>query len=809
MNSKYLTIRNNNYEDPFQLPDFFQLPFELDHFQKYAIDCINRNEDVIVTAHTGSGKTIPAEYAIAKALNNGNFVIYTAPIKTLSNQKYKDFSEKFGKDNVGILTGDIKNNIDAPCLIMTTEILRNILYRQKINPDLKSNNPMDINIDIDNVESVIFDEVHYINDRDRGSVWEESIIMLDPKVNLIMLSATIDDADQFASWIGDIKNKNISLIPTKKRPVPLQHHVFLEEDKVYQILSEDNKFNDLNYDTAVREHTKMEKKSPYGRINSKNLLIKSVDYLRNKGQLPATYFVLNRNNCSKFSKLLHQNLITPEESALSTKLFNKYLLKYKHTYEKTEQYNEILKLLSKGIAIHHSGLIPVLKEAIEMIYAEGLIKVLFATETFAAGVNMPTKTVVFTQMSKFDGKKRNFNTDEYKQMAGRAGRRGLDTFGSIYHVPMYELLSKQEAKMMMNGKTSSIRSKFDINYKLVLKMMSLYQDSDPEIMLEKIIELANQSYMWRQNSKSSIEIDADIEEIKSHYEAAKCLLDDHELEILSNYHKLKEQMNPIGDLGIRVNPKQLKKQQKELDKFSRANPEIIKKYDTVYLNYLEKKIKYDNLLLDKEYYMSIIKYQIKSIIEFLKENGYVNENNKLSILGVIAKEINECNEIILSQSIVNNFFNDLTIPEIVGLISVFIEDNGALDEDVYISSLDQPIYMNDIIKQMGSIAEDYANKENIFIQKNNVYLQNDWNLHLNLFQAAYAWASNKDFYEVKKNYQSFEGNFIKNILRINNIVRDLMVAAEITKNDELYSKLSQIEPILIRDEVTVESLYVN
>ena len=224
---------------------------------------------------------------------------------------------------------------------------------------------------------------------------------------------------------------------------------------------------------------------------------------------------------------------------------------------------------------------------------------------------------------------------------------------------------------------------------------------------------------------------------------------------------------------------------------------------------MEKKIKYYNLLLDKEYYMSIIKYQIKSIIEFLKENGYVNENNKLSILGVIAKEINECNEIILSQSIINNFFNDLTIPEIVGLISIFIEDNGAVDEDVYISSLDQPIYMNDIIKQMGTIAEDYANKENIFIQKNNVYLQNDWNLHLNLFQAAYVWASNKDFYEVKKNYQSFEGNFIKNILRINNIVRDLMVAAEITKNDELYSKLSQIEPILIRDEVTVESLYVN
>lgn len=809
MNSKYLTIRNNKFNESFDLPEFFKLPFELDDFQKHAIDCINRNEDVIVTAHTGSGKTIPAEYAIAKALNNGTFVIYTAPIKTLSNQKYKDFSDKFGKDNVGILTGDIKNNIDAPCLIMTTEILRNILYRQKMNPDLKSNNPLDINIDINNVESVIFDEVHYINDRDRGSVWEESIIMLDPKINLIMLSATIDDADKFASWIGDIKDKAISLIPTEKRPVPLQHHMFLNEDKVYTILDETNKFYDSNYDEATKEYKKMEKKSNYGKINSRSMLIKSVDFLKNKNQLPATFFVLNRNNCSKFAKMLHQNLITGEESANSIKLFNKFLLKYRERYEKTEQYHEVIKLLEKGIAIHHSGLIPVLKEAIEMIYAEGLIKVLFATETFAAGVNMPTKTVVFTQMSKFDGQKRNFNTDEYKQMAGRAGRRGLDTFGSIYLVPMYELISKQEAKIMMIGKTSSIRSKFDLNYKLVLKMMSLYQNDDPDVMIDKILELANKSYMWRQNNANCSKIEKDIETIKEQFELSKKNFNSQEFEILDSYHQIKLKMNPVNDYGIRIDPKQFKKYQKELDKIKKANQEIISKYDKQYLNYLDKKNHYDSLLDDKEYFLSIIKYQIKSIIEFLKENGYIDNNNRLTILGVIAKEINECNEIILSQSIIKNHFNELSIPEIVGLISVFIQDHGATDEDVYLSDLEQPLHMNDILNSLSLISDDYEKKELDFIQKKNIYLKNDWNLSLNLFKAAYLWASSKQFYEIKQVYQSFEGNFIKNILRINNIIRDLMVASEITKNDELYTKLSQIESILIRDEVTVESLYVN
>jgi len=809
MKSKYLTIRNNKFEDSFQLPEYYQLPFELDDFQKHAIDCINRNEDVIVTAHTGSGKTIPAEFAIAKALNNGNYVIYTAPIKTLSNQKYKDFCDKFGKDNVGILTGDIKNNIDAHCLIMTTEILRNILYRQRINPDLKSNNPMDINIDITQVESVIFDEVHYINDRDRGSVWEESIIMLDPRINLIMLSATIDDADKFASWIGDIKDKSISLIPTEKRPVPLKHHLFLNEEKVYTILDEKNKFQDSTYDDAVREYTKIAKKSNCGRINSRSLLIQSIDFLNKKQQLPATFFVLNRNNCSKFAKMLQKSLITGEESANSINLFNKFLLKHRARYEKTEQYHEVIKLLEKGIAIHHSGLIPVLKEAIEMIYAEGLIKVLFATETFAAGVNMPTKTVVFTQMSKFDGQRRNFNTDEYKQMAGRAGRRGLDTFGSIYIVPMYELVSRQEARIMMTGKTSSIRSKFDLNYKLILKMMSLYQEYDPDVMIDKIMELANQSYMWRQNNASCLEIDKDMEGIKNQYDSARSDFSEEELVLLNSYHKIVFKMNPVNNFGIRLDNKQLKKFQKELDKMKKDNLDTITKYDKKYLNYLDKKDNYDSLLDDKEYYMSIIKYQIKSIIEFLKENGYVDSDNKLTILGVIAKEINECNEIILSQSIIQNHFNELSIPEIVGLISVFIEDNGAAEEDVYISDLDQPVHMNDILNSLNSLSEDYANKELEFTQKKKIYLKNDWNLHLKLFQAAYRWASSKQFYEVKQVYQSFEGNFIKNILRINNIIRDLMVASEITKNDELYTKLSQIESILIRDEVTVESLYVN
>lgn len=811
MTSKLLTIRNNKFEGDFVLPDYFSVSFDLDDFQKHAIDCINRNEDVLVTAHTGSGKTVPAEYAISKALNNGKYVIYTAPIKTLSNQKYKDFSEKFGKDNVGILTGDIKNNVDAPCLIMTTEILRNILYRQSVTEDLKTEiNPFDINIDITKVEAVIFDEVHYINDKYRGSVWEESIIMLDPSINLIMLSATIDDADQFASWIGDIKNKNISLISTKCRPVPLQHYVFVNNDDLYKILDEKNSFIDTNYDEAYREYRKLEKKSSYGHANSKDMLIKSVSYLNEKNQLPATYFVLNRNNCSKFAKLLPQNLISAEDSARSVKLFKKSLLKYRDRYEKTEQYNEIIQLLAKGIAIHHSGLIPVLKEAIEIIYSEGLIKVLFATETFAAGVNMPTKTVVFTQMTKFDGKRRNFNTDEYKQMAGRAGRRGLDTYGTVIQIPMYEMLNKQEVRRMMMGKTSSIRSKYDINFKLILKMMSLYSvDGDTNLMIQKIMEMASQSYMWRQNNQNSDSLSDEINRIKEEYDKLKSNFTEEEIKNLSNYHEKKTIIETGLQFGIGINPKQMKKYQKELSSIETRYPEAVSKYDKIYIPFCIKKNEYNKLVDDKEYFQGILKYQIESIIGFLIENGYITDDYKLTTLGVIAKEINECNEIIFSQAVLNNYFDNLSVPEIVGLISVFVVDGGAKDDEVYISELNLPKYLEDTLYKIGGIAEDFANKENKFVQEKDIYLFNDWDLHLSVFKSAFEWASSKSFSDIKKIYTSFEGNFIKNILRINNIIRDLMVAAEITKNHELYNKLENVESILIRDEVTVESLYVN
>jgi superfamily II RNA helicase len=802
MTSKMLTIRNNKYAGEFKQPDFFPTSFELDDFQKYAIDCINRNEDIIVTAHTGSGKTVPAEYAIAKALNSDEEinVIYTAPIKTLSNQKYKDFSEKFGTENIGIITGDIKNNPDAPILIMTTEILRNILYRQKNG--IVTENPFDINLDMSKVESVIFDEIHYINDRDRGTVWEESIIMLDSKINIIGLSATIDKAEEFASWIGEIKQKKISLIPTKCRPVPLQHYIFVKSDNLFKIQDTSEKFLEQNFDEAHTEYKALKQSKKF---NYKDMLIKSAQYLREKNLLPATYFVLNRKNCSVFAKLLPQTFITPEEAAHALKLFDTYLLRFRDRYQHTDQYNEVKKLLAKGIAIHHSGIIPILKEAIEMIYSKGLIKILFATETFAAGVNMPTKTVVFTQMTKFDGKRRNLKTDEYKQMAGRSGRRGMDDFGTVVQLPLYEFLSKNEVKTMMIGKTSSIRSKFDINYKFVLKMLSIY--SNKEELLDNILEIANQSYLFKQNSLQSDPIKKKIDEMKQEFEDKSTQFSESDLKVLEEYHNLKESLNIGTKFGLPINPKNLKKYDKRVKVIEKSNVDIINKYSS-YNDFIKFKREYDNLINDEDYYESIFRYQINMILDFLKENGFINEKYELTPLGIIAKEINECNEIILSQVIYKGYLSNLSVEEIVGVISIFIQDSGNYSQDLTISGLGLNENMDKILRNIGSLSEEFADKENVMIQKNDIYIFNDWNLHLSAVNASMMWAKKNTFHQVKQVYNSFEGNLIKNMLRINNIIRELITVAELIKDHTLLQKLITIDEILIRDEVTVDSLYV-
>ncbi|XP_064407997.1 superkiller complex protein 2 isoform X2 [Latimeria chalumnae] len=417
-----------------RIPDpAFRWPFEPDVFQKQAILHLEQHDSVFVAAHTSAGKTVVAEYAIALSQKHMTRTIYTSPIKALSNQKFRDFKNTFR--DVGLLTGDVQLHPDASCLIMTTEILRSMLY-----------NGSDV---VRDLEWVVFDEVHYVNDAERGVVWEEVLIMLPAHVKLILLSATVPNALEFADWIGRIKRKKIYVISTLKRPVPLEHYLYTgnsqkTQKELFLLVDANSNFLTKGFyssveakkDRASRHSQSFGAKQPThygGPSQDKNVWLSVIDMLRKKDQLPVVAFTFSRNRCDENASMLTTvDLTSSGEKSEIHVFFHKCISRLKGTDRQLPQVLHMAELLKKGIGVHHSGILPILKEVIEMLFAKGLVKILFATETFAMGVNMPARTVVFDTIRKHDGTcYRELLPGEYIQMAGRAGRRGLDTTGMV------------------------------------------------------------------------------------------------------------------------------------------------------------------------------------------------------------------------------------------------------------------------------------------------------------------------------------------------------------------------------------------
>ncbi|ORX69156.1 antiviral helicase [Linderina pennispora] len=462
-------------------------PFELDPFQAASVQCIDSDESVLVAAHTSAGKTVVAEYAIAQCLRNKQRVIYTSPIKALSNQKFREFQEEF-KD-VGLMTGDVTINPQASCLVMTTEILRSMLYR---GSELMRE-----------VAWVVFDEIHYMRDKERGVVWEETIILLPHNVHFVFLSATIPNAMQFAEWITKTHNQPCHVVYTDFRPTPLQHYLFPQGgDGIHLVVDEKSQFREENFQRAISSlqqaqgqtaddvkgigKGKQKKgKSNKGKQGSKSDIYKIVKMIMTRNYQPVIVFCFSKRECEglalQMSKL---DFNTEDEKELVSKVFSSAINSLDEDDRKLPQIENILPLLRRGIGIHHSGLLPILKEVIEILFQEGLLKCLFATETFSIGLNMPARTVVFTSVRKFDGKDfRWVMSGEYIQMSGRAGRRGLDDRGVVIMM-LDEKMEPAIAKGMVKGEPDVLNSAFHLSYNMVLNLMRV-ETFTPQFMLER------------------------------------------------------------------------------------------------------------------------------------------------------------------------------------------------------------------------------------------------------------------------------------------------------------------------------------
>lgn len=469
--------------DPRQQPNFEparEYGFKLDSFQDRSILCIENEQSVLVSAHTSAGKTVVAEYAIAKSLKNGQRVIYTTPIKALSNQKYREFEEKF--TDVGLITGDVTNNPSASCLIMTTEILRQMLFRG--NEIMRE------------VGWVIFDEIHYMRDKERGVVWEETIILLPDNVHYVFLSATIPNARQFAEWISYIHHQTCHVVYTDYRPVPLEHHIYAG-GLIYKVVDSESKFNQDKFETAMSSLRPSE--GPPGRdgqdtkrrryLEDKEAtasnLEKVIKAAKAKNFVPIIVFSFSKKECEVHAGRIRQELFNDEEDKAKVELiFNNAIEVLNKEDRNLPQVKNTLALLKNGVGVHHGGLLPIIKEITEILFGEGLIKVLFATETFAMGLNMPAKTVIFSSMRKYDGKDFRFiSSGEFIQMSGRAGRRGLDERGIVIMM-LDEKIPSDVGRNLLQGQPDPLNSAFHLTYNMVLNLIRV-EGVNPDYMLQQ------------------------------------------------------------------------------------------------------------------------------------------------------------------------------------------------------------------------------------------------------------------------------------------------------------------------------------
>jgi len=819
---KYINENYNNYFSYFNFP--------LSDFQKWAIEAIVNNNHCLITAHTGSGKTLPAEFAIQYFKNKGKRVIYTGPIKALCNQKLYDFKNKYPNISFGILTGDIKDNPDADVLIMTTEILRNTLFNKEIIKKDKNSiiNPLSFDMDF-NLElgAVIFDEIHYIGDKDRGSVWEQSLILLPSHIQLIMLSATINKSEQFAYWIEELKktetiNKEVYLCSTHERIVPLIHYNWLvchnqtrnvvnKNDPDFKkfinkpiiILDNDKKFNDENYKNIIKYNNIIEKD---GHIKRKFVLNELVKYLNNNNMLPALCFIFSRINVEIAAKEIDFSLFSHEDKIPNIieneckQLLIKKLPNYKE-YIKLPEYIEIINLLKKGIGIHHAGIMPILREIIELLFEKNYIKLLFATETFAVGINMPAKTVIFTSLSKFDGNNlRELYSHEYSQMAGRAGRRGIDKIGHVIHCNNLFKLDTETYKKILCGGAKLLKSHFKISFNLILKI--IYSNEG--------IDSFNIEYLKKFINKSMIKENLNKE--KSYY--------------LNIENKLKEEINLLeNNINNLSTPIEIFKEYMKLKSHTNLNNNNKKKIYKLIKNIEEKYNIIEEYVIYNKYYKLIqeekdnskyinnitnyIENNIQNIINILIKNNFINENLKILEKGIISSQVQEIHSLILGDLYELTYgFRDYSTNELIYIFSCFTNINV---EDTIKTYICNDLKMNEITNIIRQLVNKYEE-----IQNQN-YIPNDTEcvFHIELINILEEWINADNeckclniLEKIKFEKNIFLGDFIKAILKINTISSELDKICDILNNLELKQKLVNIGNLTLKYVATNQSLYI-
>ena len=705
------------------------------------------------------------------AVNLGKKVIYTSPIKTLSNQKFFDFKRTFANCEIGILTGDIKLNPEADILIMTTEILRNKLdYEQDSFAD---------------IHSIIFDEVHYFNDPERGFVWEECITKLPKHILLVMLSATIDKANEFGEWVVKCRERDTLLIGTTWRPVPLHHYIYTNNEIKLIRHHRDGVFA-KNIDECYCYYDKQS--------ITTNRLISLTDFLRKKELFPSICFSFSRKKCFEYCLMMKRvnSLLTPEETKEMRLIVHKIFSTNLAYYRDIPSTVQLLEMLEYGTSIHHSGLLPIQKELIEVLFSRGLIKFLFATETFAVGVNMPTRSVIFTELSKHDGKgARVLRYDEFMQMSGRAGRRGKDPEGYVIYCPLRPIEPKHEILSLLRGKSLKLVSQYNESANTFLRLLNTTTYDEIGAFYKRTLYGLEQTmgvtYYEREYAELG-EALGSIEDVE---------LTVYEKNVVRLYMKLKPEIE-----NARGNARQ--KLQKQFD-------EISGKMNQATSNYIQNDIHRKHLMTEMkrageniEYNQNAIEINLEKIRDFNMELGLITQAPVITPYGKIVASLSNCCEVVLGKLIQDRFFDGCDWKTIGVVFACFSEDSPDREDDVWDKTREH--LDEGTISVLDSVWYTYGNILEIYYKYE---MEHRLNISFGFVIPFIKWIEKEPLIEVLRVYNNFDGNFVKSIFKIRDICNEVLKVCVNFNLGELQEKINVLLENLIYGIGCFNSLYIH
>ena len=763
----------------------YKFDFELDDFQKEAVKYIDEGKSVVVCAPTGAGKTCIAEHAIHRALEDGTKVIYTTPLKALSNQKFSDFGRKYGEDKVGLLTGDTSINRDAQIVVMTTEVFRNMLYGTNLGELAKN---------LQNVKYAVLDEVHYMNDEERGTVWEESIIYCPTDIQIIALSATVANAQQLCDWINTV-HSDTECVYTDFRPVPLRFFYY-DSSRPFDLLpllTPDGKLN-----SKIRPERR--DKNSRAKAKQRNTAKDVISVLHKKDMLPAIYFTFSRKKCDEqMEKCCNLDLITKEEAKEIQKIVDEYLKENPYL-----EHNKHLDYIYHGVASHHAGLLPGWKVLVEKLFQKGLIKVVFATETLAAGINMPARSTVISAISKrTDNGHRMLTANEFLQMSGRAGRRGMDKVGYVTVIGT-QFQSPEEVAELVLSDANPLESRFSPKYSMVLNLLQKFSmDEAKELILKSFGYYSSSDRLkplYTQLEKTDKTIEKLNEFVCPYKLTNKDLLEYNKTRETYVVHRklsktLIKQAKQRGEKDAPEVTEFLDKTKSLLAKMKSYHCDICRTYkkhmkDIDVLERYEKKAEQltKNIANEKDIYWN----KFKNHRAVLTKLGYL-ENDFPTEKGMLCSTIRAENELYIAEMLLSGILDDLTPAQLSAVVcSVITED---LRGDVFPS---QPL-SHPTRKALNQLKN---------VRKKIAIVQRDYDIDTEMYINSYysplieMWVEGLSWEELTCMTQSSEGDVVRVFKRTIDILRQIANAQYI--NPQLNETAKDAIKAILREPIDVD-----